>query len=478
MVTGGLCRTDFGEPSTIGGLAMEYFNLCSKIEPSGPWYHQPHVFQKAMAQWTAKAGMEILAGEKLVKVEKTGARITSVSTASGKVFSAPVFIDASYEGDLMAAAKVSYLVGREPKDQYGEKYAGIQQAEAATALDRKDLEDDCPCLGGKAEHYIHGTKMQIPALKAEGKPRTGLSKVYPLAGSGDRRTQAYCFRLTVTRSPENRVPFPKPANYNPERYEILMGILEKYPTIRFSRLVHFGNLPNKKFDMNSSGLQSIDFIGGNVDYPDGDNATRERIRQDHIDYQQGFLWFLGNDPRVPQSLREQVNAWGLCKDEFVDNGHWPYQLYVREARRMLGAYVMTEKDLLAETTKEDAVGLGCFLLDSHHTQYLVNPKGMIESEGTLAGNKGGVRPGKYQIPYRVLLPKAKQCDNLIVPVCLSASHVAYTSLRMEPVYMILGHAAGVAAVMAKENGTAVQQVNIKELQRRLLEQKQILQASQ
>ena len=474
MVTGGICRTDYGDQNTVGGLAREFFQLCKKIGGVDEWYNEPHIFQKAMSEWISGAGFKVRSNERLTRVKMKGRRIVEITTSNGNTYTSPVFIDASYEGDLMARAGVSYIVGRESKHTYGETFAGIQYAKPEEEIVEKDLEDDCACLGGKAEHYIHGTKMKIGASNPDGFLKNGISKVYPAQGTGDGRTQAYCFRLTVTQRPDIRIPFQQPVNYNPDRYQILLGIVAKYPKIRFSRLVHFGKLPNGKYDMNSSGLQSIDFVGGNIGYQEGDYKTRDRIWQEHKNYQQGFLWFLAHDSRIPKSLQAEVNSWGLCRDEFTDNGNWPYQLYVREARRMTGAYVMTENDLLTNKRKEESIGLGSFLIDSHHIQYLKNGAGWIETEGTIAGNNGGVHPGTYEIPYSALMPKEEKCENLSVPDCLSASHVAYGSLRMEPVYMILGHASGLAAVMAKNSACPVQRINIQELQRRLVEQKQLV----
>ncbi|QGY47526.1 FAD-dependent oxidoreductase [Maribellus comscasis] len=472
MVTGGLCRTDFGDSTAIGGLALEYFKQCKILSGADLWYNEPHIFQEAMSKWILDNGIQVVTNERLAKVVKKGNRIVSVTTHLGNRYVAPVFIDATYEGDLMAKSDVSYFVGRESGKIYGETFAGVQPSKEMDEITKKDLEDDCPCLGGDGEHYIDPASMQISAFVSDGSLRYGVNKIAPVPGSGDNKTQAYCFRLTVTQRPDILYPFPKPENYDSGQYEILLGILEKYPKIRFSRLVHFGKLPNGKFDMNSSGMQSIDFLEGNTDFPESDFTSRQRIVQNHINYQQGFLWFLGHDERVPEALRDEVNSWGLCRDEFIDNGHWSYQLYVREARRMIGKYVMTESDLLKNTTKEESVGMGSFLMDSHYFQYYKNKKGMVEAEGTLVGENGGLRPGKYEIPYSSLVPKEKECENLIVPVCLSASHVAYTSLRMEPVYMILGHAAGQAALMAGKAGCSVQKINVAELQKKLMIQKQ------
>jgi hypothetical protein len=266
------------------------------------------------------------------------------------------------------------------------------------------------------------------------------------------------------------VPFPKPKNYDPARFELLLQLVLKFPGIRFEKLVYTGAIPNDKFDLNASGLIfNTDYWSGNTDYPEGNEATRARIWQDHTDYVQGFFWFLGHDERVPQALRDQVNAWGLAQDEFGDNDHWPYALYIREARRMIGAYVMRQQDCQTDITKPDAIAMGSFILDSHALQRLVTPDGFVIDEGNF-----DVPTKPYQIPYRSLTPVKAQCENLLVPVCMSATHVAYGSIRMEPQYMAMGHACGVAAVMALRGGTAVQAIDVPALQAKLMQQSQVL----
>jgi hypothetical protein len=289
-------------------------------------------------------------------------------------------------------------------------------------------------------------------------------------GSADRLTQAYNFRVVVTQRPEIRLPFPRPQSYRPERYELLLRLIQAYPVVRFARIFHLGNVAGGKYDLNAQGLCSTDFPGGNAGYPEGDAATRARIRQDHLDYIQGMLWFLGHDERVPRALRDETNSWGLCRDEFVDHGHWPHALYVREARRMVGEYVMVQADCQGAITKPDSVGMGSFVIDCHIVQRLVTPEGNVVDDGSFPD--APARP--YQIAYRSLTPRRTECVNLLVPVCLSASHIAYCSLRMEPVYMALGHAAGLAAVQALRAGVGVQEIAVEELQARLRQQKAVL----
>ena len=289
-------------------------------------------------------------------------------------------------------------------------------------------------------------------------------------GSADKLTQSYNFRICVTQREDIKVPFPKPAQYDPARYELLLLLIQAFPGVRFGRLFHLGNIANGKYDLNAQGLFSTDYPGANFDYPDGDAATRARIWQDHTDFIQGMLWFLGHDERVPQSLREQTNSWGLCKDEFADNACWPYALYIREGRRMIGEYVMVQKDLQTDIFKDDAVGMGSFLIDCHIVQRILAEDGTVRDEGSFQDTPAL----PYQIPYRSLTPKRAECENLLVPVCLSASHIAYCSLRMEPVYMALGQASGLAAVMALKAKTPVQNIDVPALRKKLLEQKAVL----
>jgi hypothetical protein len=380
-----------------------------------------------------------------------------------------VFIDASYEGDLMARAGVAYTWGRESTDRYGERLAGMR----APHFRRRYMPEEyrTPTI----EYMHHGQfGADIPARGADGKLLWGVEErpTQPI-GSADKRVQAYCFRLIATQRPDLKLPWPKPARYEPQRYELLLRYIQAHPGICFTRLVHFGPIPNGKFDLNASGPFSIDYIGGNRDYPDGDYATRERIYRDHEDYEKGFLWFLANDSRIPKDLRDDANSWGLARDEFTDSGNWPTQLYVREARRMIGEYVMTEHDILTHKTKQDSVGMGSFVLDSHWVQRFENEQGFVRVEGHL-DESIHLAQSPYEISYRSLMPKKQQCRNLLVPVCLSATHVAICTIRMEPVYMILGHSAGSAAAMAIRSGKPVQDVDLRILLRNLREQGQVL----
>jgi hypothetical protein len=285
--------------------------------------------------------------------------------------------------------------------------------------------------------------------------------------------QAYNFRLCLTDVKENQVAYPRPKGYDAKRYALLARYIPAFAEAngrppRMGELMNPVKMPKGKTDTNNNGPFSTDYIGGNWDYPEANYATRARIWQAHVDYIQGFLYFLANDPQVPAPLHDEMNRWGLAKDEFTDNGNWPNQLYVREARRMVGEYVMAQKDIQEDLRKPDVIGMGSYNSDSHNIQRVATPDGAVENEGDMQ-----VPVTPYQIPYRMLLPKRAEATNLFVPVCFSASHVAYSTLRMEPQYMILGHATGVAARMALRAGVAVQDVDTAALSARLKEQRAV-----
>lgn len=471
MVTGGLCRTDVGKEQTIGGFPREFFTRAAAAKPgSEMWYAEPHVNLATFHAMLKEAGVKVVTAQSLKSITKEGARITSLTTADGTTYQGKMFMDASYEGDLMAAAKVSYIVGRESRAQYGEPLAGYYPMPIRPRT-VEVMESDCPSIGGKGPAYIHGTPVSISGLGADGKPIFGVSHAPKLQpGDADHRTQAYNFRICVTQRPDIFVPFPKPANYEASRYELLLRLIQAFPGVRFGRLFHIGLTSHGKYDLNAQGLFSTDYPGANFDYPDGDAATRARIWQDHIDFTQGMFWFLGHDERVPQGLREQALSWGLCKDEFADNHHWPYALYIREGRRMIGEHVMVQKDLQTDIFKEDGVAMGSFLIDCHIVQRILVEDGTVRDEGSFQDTPAL----PYQIAYRSLTPKRTECENLLVPVCLSASHIAYCSLRMEPVYMALGHACGLAAVQAIHGKSSVQGIDVKALREKLIAQKAVL----
>lgn len=457
MVTGGLSGTDVGKIEVIGGMALEFYwrmgrhyDLDRHLQQLA-WMPEPGAGEKVMREMLAEAKVTVLYRHRLREktgVVKRGARVAEVVTENGARFAGKVFADCSYEGDLMAQAGVSYTYGREGVAQYGESLAGVL---AHTRNHNFPVNINARDENGKL----------LPEVSAEprGEP-----------GAGDKRIQAYNFRVIATKVAANRVPWPKPAGYDPKRYELLARYLTaltqhigRAPTMNEVGLIRV--IPNGKVDFNNRGGFSTDYIGKNYAYPEGSYAVRAKIWQEHVDYQQGFYYFLAHDPRVPRALQTEANEWGLAKDEFVDTGHWPNQLYVREARRMVGDFVATQKDLQTERTKADAIGMGSYNSDSHNVQRHISPEGWVLNEGNV---EVPVQP--YQIPYRVLVPKAGEAENLLVPVCFSASHVAYSSLRMEPQYMILGHAAGVAAALAVQGGVGVQRVPVDVLRKTLAEE--------
>lgn len=460
MVSGGLGATDTGRREAIGGYAREFFvrvrdHYVTKYGPasaqvkdcSDGFRFEPHVASLTFATMLREVKVEPRLQKPLANLIKDGTRVTAIRTADGAEYAAKVFVDATYEGDLMALAGVRYHVGREPRSQSNEPLAGVQ-----------------------ARSPAHQWPVKVNALHADGRllPFVGPGPLEP-AGSGDRKVQAYNFRLCMTRVKANLVPWPKPASYDPARYELLARYLQAKPGLTIGNLCHPVPMPNGKTDTNNNGAFSTDHIGANYDYPEGDAANRRRIWQDHVDYTQGLFYFLAHDPRVPQKLRDEANSWGLAKDEFTETNHWPAQLYVREARRMIGAYVMTQADVTEQRTKPDSVGVGSYNADSHHCQRVALPDGSALNEGDF---QVAVRP--YAIPYRSLTPKPEECTNLLVPVCCSASHVAYGTIRMEPVYMILGQASGVAAALACDGDGVVQRVSVDRLRAKLTDQKAVL----
>jgi hypothetical protein len=481
LSSGGLGFTDTGNKSVIGGLAREFYHRIylhyqqdsawkwQKKEEYGNkgqgtpamdgenrtmWIFEPHVAEQVFENFVSEYDLEIHRDEWLDReagVKLENGKIMQISTLSGHIYQGKVFIDATYEGDLMAAAGVSYHVGRESNDTYGETWNGVQV--------------------GVYQHG-HYFKNDISAYMIPGDSTSGLLPEISADppgenGSGDKRLQAYTYRLAMSRHPDNRVPFPKPEGYDPARYELLARVYAAGWDETFDK---YDPIPNLKTDTNNHGPFSTDYIGKNYAYPEASYAERKQILKEHTDYQQGLLYFMSHNEKVPDSVRAEMANWGLAKDEFVDNNNWPHQIYVREARRMIGAYVMTEHDVLGVKEVPEPVGMGSYSLDSHNAQRFVTLGGYVQNEGDI-----GVHPkNPYSISYGTLVPKKEECSNLLVPVCVSSSHTAFGSIRMEPVFMILGQSAAAAASLAIDGDVAVQDLQYEKLEKVLLEEKQVL----
>jgi hypothetical protein len=456
MVSGGLGWTDYGRKEVIGGYSLEFFERAgAKYGRPIEWHVEPHMAEAVFNDLVKEAGVRVFLNHRLREkngVGKSGTRLTEFLTEEGTSFRARIFADATYEGDLMARAGVSYTWGREGIKEYNESLAGVR--------------DHTP---------LHQFRAAVSPVDSSGK---ALPEITPRSndpvGAADKRVQAYNFRLCMTKTPENRVAWPKPPGYRAARYELLARYLPAFEKelghpLGINDVMKADVLQNGKTDTNNNGAFSTDYIGGSYGYPEGSYAERARIRQAHVDYIQGFLYFLSTETRVPAALSAEMKEWGLCQDEFVDTDHWPYQLYVREARRMVGEYVMSQKDIQTDLTKPDAIGMGSYNSDSHNVQRRPTEDGTaVENEGDMQ-----VHVTPYEIPYRVMLPRRAEATNLLVPVCFSATHVAYSTLRMEPQYMIVGHAAGVAAKMAIDRQQAVQDIDTRALATKLKSQRAV-----
>ncbi len=482
LSSNGLGYTDTGDKTVIGGLARNFYHrlynhyqtdsawkwqkrnefgnrgqgtVANDTAYKTMWLFEPHVAEAAFESMISENRIMVYRDRWLDRlpggVNMKGNQILSIKTLDGMVFAGKAFIDATYEGDLMAASGVEYAVGREAAGQYGEQWNGVQT---------------------EVFHHAHHFKQKIDPYKIPGRPSSGLLPELSAAtpgnkGDGDNKIQAYCYRLCMSTAPANSIPFPKPEGYDPKRYEILSRLFAAGWRDVFPK---FDAVPNKKTDTNNHGPFSSDFIGGNYDYPDASYVRRKEIIMEHERYQKGYLYFMANDPSVPKDIQAQFNTYGLAKDEFVDNGGWPYQLYVRESRRMRGNVVMTEKDALGKTAIAHPIGMGSYALDSHNTQRYVTIEGYIQNEGDI-----GVRPDRpYSIDFGAITPKEEQCSNLLVSVCVSSTHIAYGSIRMEPVFMILGQSAAIAASMAIDMKTSVQKVPYAMLEKEMIKAGQIL----
>ena len=460
MVTGGLSHSDYGDRTVIGGLAYTFYRKVAEYYKTHVFYWrgpEPHVGEKLMLDWLEESGVEIWFGKRVKTVVRKGSMIEKVIFTDGTEASAAVYIDAGYEGDLMSLAGVSYTWGREGRKDYNESWAGRQPVTFTSHQ-----------IDARINPFIDEKEKTILPL-IHGKPLVEI-------GEGDKGIQSYCFRLIATNRPENMVPWSRPKSYNPGTYELVRRYYRARPDA--GPLIGFWpTLPNGKSDINSSaGISTNLPDGSSWDYPEADYTKRDSLWQWHRDYTLGLAWFLSTDPAVPPHVRNAMKTFGLCRDEFTDNGYFPHQLYVRECRRMKGEYFMTQRDLTEDTVKYDAIGMGSYNIDIREMQRISveisrfpDMKHEVYNEGYLS-----IPVALYEIPYRSLVPKFEECQNLLVPVCLSASHVAIASLRMEPQYMIMGESAGVAASMAVKDKRPVQKTDIYALQEKLSARNQVI----
>lgn len=471
MTSSGLGWVDAGSPAAYGGLTKEYFHRIwsyyeldeawiwekkrlladqhcpMPINVQTMWVLEPHVAEKIFDEMIAESGVVVVKNERLNRsegVKMKGPLINQITMESGRSYNAKIFIDTSYEGDLMAAAGVSYFVGRESNSMYGESSNGIK-----ANIRRGDIP-----VG--LDPYI-----------VMGNPASGLlprifKEVGGPDGEEDNGVQAYNYRMCLTDVPENRVSIEKPENYDDREYELIFRAIQRnIPRDKFFKL---DLMPNRKTDSNNKGSISTDYIGMSLNYAEADYETRAEIARKHEDWQRGLIWTLQNHWRVPPKVKDFYLPWGLPKDEFIDNKHWPHQLYIREARRMIGALVITENIALGNLPISDGVGLASYSMDSHAIKYFVAADGYIMMDGCLYIKL----PRPFAISYQALLPKREQCENLLVPVCLSATHVAFGALRTEPIFMVLGQSAATAACLAIDNNIALQDVSYDKLYERLV----------
>ncbi len=490
LTTGGLGQTDIGNKSAIGGFSREFYAGIkthysnpenwkwqtsqsymdggqTRTEPGEPtmWTFEPSAALKVYSDFIKKEKIKLLLNEKLDRkngVKLEDGKISSITMLSGKTYFGKVFIDATYEGDLMAAAGVSYTVGRESNDKYKETLNGVHTKLTDTTM-----------TGYGARNAInHNFVDGVDPYIIKGDPASGLlPTINPDGpgqdGAGDHHIQAYCFRMCLTDHPENRIPFEKPASYNELDYELLLRNYEAgeagFPWIN-------SKMPNRKTDTNNRTGFSTDFVGQNYTYPEATYEERELISEKHRDYQKGLMWTLAYHPRMPSHIRDEVSRWGTSKDEFARSDGWQQQLYIREARRMISEYVMTQYNCEGLEVAEDVVGMGAYGMDSHHTQRYVSADGFVKNEGNVEAKV----QAPYPISYRSIVPKREECENLFVPVCLSATHIAFGSIRMEPVFMVLGQSAATAACLSIDDNVAVQDVDYKKLKEVLLRDKQVL----
>jgi hypothetical protein len=501
LTTGGLGQTDIGNKQVIGGISREFYrNIKKHYENPANWIWQLSIEYKDGGQtrsgkdedamWTFEPSAAVKVYHDMIKdlditivynqrlnratgISKIANSINSITMESGDTYHGEFFIDATYEGDLLAAAGISYTLGRESNSQYGETLNGVQANDFGKTLHGADS------YNSVHHNFIDGVDPYIQ----KGDPSSGLLPFITEGGpgkegQGDKAIQAYCFRMTLTDHPENRIPFEKPENYNELEYELLFrnyeaatGPIEEMYTYG-DPLVPWINsdMPNRKTDTNNQKGFSTDFIGQNWDYPEASYEERERIVERHRQYQQGLMWTLAYHPRIPEQVRDQVSKWGTCKDEYEREDGWQQQLYIREARRMIGNYVMSQKNCEGIEIVDNPIGMAAYGMDSHHVKRYVNSQGYVSNEG----NVEAPVKAPFPISYRSIVPRKEECNNLLVPVCLSATHIAYGSIRMEPVFMILGQSSALVACLAMDEGKAVQDIEYHKLKAELIKQGQII----
>jgi hypothetical protein len=481
LSAGGLGWTDSGNKEVVGGLAREFYQSVYKHymkaeawkwqsqseygnrgqsgrsiddADASMWIFEPHVAEMIFEEFVMESEIKIYRDEWLDRengVVMKGPSIRSIKTLSGKVFKGKVFIDATYEGDLMAAAGVSYHVGREANTVYGEQWNGVQTG---------------------VLHHGHYFEKDVSPYVVPGDPSSGalprISAEDPGEyGAGDHRVQAYCYRMCLTKVPENRVEITPPDGYDPGQYELLVRLFDSGWRGFFQK---YDPIPNAKTDVNNHGAFSTDNIGMSYDYPEASYQRRQEIIKEHETYQKGLLYFVQTDTRVPVEIQDEMKQWGYARDEFQDNGYWPHQIYVREARRMIGEFVMTENEVLDKAPVDRPIGMGSYTMDSHNVQRYIKPDGFVQNEGDI-----GIHPPKpYRIDLGSILPIEEECNNLLVPVCISSSHIAFGSIRMEPVFMILGQSAATLAGMAVEKDKRVHEISYDDLRKVLIENGQVL----
>jgi hypothetical protein len=475
LSSGGLGQTDIGNKMVIGGMSREFYQRIGKEQgiPEG-WTFSPSTAEKVFEDFIAESKVRVLREHRIIEATKQGAHVQSITcehaptddynaptekgTGERTTIEAREFIDASYEGDLMAKAKISYTVGREASSKYGESLNGV-----------------------RAKTPKHQFKVRVDPFNKPGDPASGLIPLIKemdpgQPGSGDGRVQAYNFRICLTADPADRIAFTAPPNYDPKQYELraryIAALKEANTKITDETFMdwHYMGPDKKKTDINNNGPVSTDFIGMSWTYPDADYAERGKIWRQHRDYVQGFFYFLATDPRSPQVTRDKLAKWALCKSEFKDTGGWPSQMYVREARRMVSDYVVTQAICEHKETATDSIGMAAYNMDSHNCNRVVKDGAAI--------NEGDVQvapTGPYPISMRAIVPKQSEADNVIVPVCLSATHISYGSIRMEPVFMVLGQSSAVLACQAIDEAKPVQQADVKRLQETLTQAGQVLQ---